>query len=211
MEYRQILQSSRTGHRTVLQDIQFTPPPINSRASTGHPAILPLLFPFLSLSLTAETLGIHWLTLPPASTLFLSPWLLPAILSLLFPFLPLPLTADTLGIHWLTLPPASTLFHSPWPPPATLSLLFPLLSLSLTAESLGIHWLTLPPASTLFHSPWLLLATCCIVITPNPLKYGAVALIRVCYEALSLETTTRPACSLPPYPTPLDASCGQCE
>ena len=67
MEYRQILQSSRTGHGTAPQDIQFSPPPLTSRASAGHPAILSLLFPSLSLSLTAETLDIHWLTLPPAS------------------------------------------------------------------------------------------------------------------------------------------------
>ena len=65
MEYRQILQSSRTGHSTAPQDIQFTPPPLISRASAGHPVIPSLLFPSLSLSLTAETLDIHCVGLSP--------------------------------------------------------------------------------------------------------------------------------------------------
>ena len=122
MEYRQFLQSSWTGHGTAPQVIQFSPPPLISRASDGHPAILSLLFSSLSLSLTAETLDIHWLTLPPASILFHSPWRLSAICCIVIP--PTPsnhsaealiwehsLTAEALGIHWLTFPPAPTLLH----------------------------------------------------------------------------------------------------
>ena len=186
MEYRQILQSSRTGHGTAPQAIQFSPPPLISRASDGHPATLSLFFSFLSLSLTAETLDIHCLTLPPASILFHSPWLLSVTLSLLFPFLSLSLTAETLDIPCLTLPPASILFHSPGLLSATLSLLFSFLFSSLTAETLDTRWLNIPPASILFHSTWRLSATCCIVNppkrrTPKPPSapnYSADALIR---------------------------------
>ena len=206
MEYRQILKSSRTGHRTAPQDIQFTPPPLISRASAGHPAIPPLLFPSLSLSLTAETLDIHWLTLPPASILFHSPWRLSATCCIVISPNPSNHSADALIREYGE---ASSWESTTRPDCSPLpSLLFSFLLLPLTAETLSIHWLTLHPASILFHSPRRLSATCCIVTPPEPRipkppntpNRSADALIREYGEASGWESTTRSHYSSLPSP-----------
>ena len=129
-----------------------------------------LLFPSPLLPLSKENLNIHWLTLPPASILFHSPWRPSATCCCeISPSHPNH-SADALtrehgdaSVWEPTIRPDRPLLPSPF-----LSLLL----LSLTAETLKIHWLTLSPASILFHSPCRLSAICCILTPPNPLNYG---------------------------------------
>ena len=208
MEYRQILQSSRTGHGTAPQAIQFSPPPPVSRASDGHPATPSLLFSFLLLSLTDETLNIHWLTLPPASILFHSPWRLSATCCIVIPPNPSNHSADALTReHGDASAWESTTRPDCSPLP---SLLFSFLLLSLTSETLNIHWLTALPASILFHSPWRLSATFCIVISPSPSNHSADALILP--PALTLSHSPgRPLGTCCRVFTPNPLKYGQCE